>query len=289
MNCFNNNSIIGAIILALFSLQSVAQDRNEVFSVKVNDLNYTVPDKKTNAGEVIGTVLEALAGSATNTDNSFYAPAVSAAVRTALSGVRRLASVADVADAQFDISGDITSMVTHTTSRTIERKDSKGKIFKELVNNYEASIGVTLTLTELATGQQWTNSFSSNTAWFEDPSSEAQAFELAANSLKKDIVKTYNVMFPLVAEIVERGESKKDKQKEVYIDLGEANGIYKGLHFEVMETSSVAGRETRKRLGKLKVEEVLGDDISRCKVDKGSKEIKAALDSGKTLLVVSTE
>lgn len=282
-------AICMALFLSAFGVKSVAQERNAVFTVRVNDLNYAVQQSKANAGKVIGTVLEALAGESTNTDNSLFAPAVSSAVRSGISDVRRLASLASGDGAQFDLSGDITSIVTHTSSRTVERKDSKGKVYKELVNNYEASIGVTLTLTELATGQQWTNSFSANTVWYEGPTSEAQAFEMAADRLKGEITKAYNTMFPLVAEIVEGGASKKDKQKDVYIDLGEAEGVKKGMHFEVFQLSSVAGHETRKHLGKLKVEETMGDDISRCKVEKGSKEIKAAIDGGETLLVTSID
>ena len=282
-------TIEAVILMAMSIMPALAQERNCIYSVKVNDLEYAVPKQKQSAGAVIGTVLGALAGESSNSENAHRAPAVSAMVRTAFSDVRRLASVTDGAEAQFELKGAITSIVCHTSSHTHEYKDSKGKVRKELVNSYEASIGVTLILTDLASGQQWTNSFSANTSWYEDPASEADAFEKALRKLGGNVAKTYNRMFPLVAYIVEAGEVKKDKQKDVYIDLGQANGIYKGLHFEVSEVITIADRESRKRIGRLKVEETMGDDISRCKVEKGAKEIKTAIEEGKTLLVVSVD
>ena len=36
----------------------------------------------------------------------------------------------------------------------------------------------------------------------------------------------------------------------------------------------------------LKVEEVLGEEVSFCKVTKGEKEVKTALDNGSTLVVI---
>lgn len=97
----------------------------------------------------------------------------------------------------------------------------------------------------------------------------------------------YNKVFPLYASIVEAGEVKKDKQKEVYIDLGAADGVYKGLQFDVFLIKTIAGKEAKTEIGRLKIEEVEGDDISLCKVKKGGDKIKSALDEGLTLLITS--
>lgn len=51
----------------------------------------------------------------------------------------------------------------------------------------------------------------------------------------------------------------------------------------------VAGRETRKQIGRVRVREVLGDDISLCKVQKGGKDIKAAFDRGDAIVAISTD
>ena len=55
----------------------------------------------------------------------------------------------------------------------------------------------------------------------------------------------------------------------------------------VFIVKTIAGREARQQIGKLKVETVLGDDISLCKVQSGGKEIKKAIEAGEQLLVIS--
>ena len=57
----------------------------------------------------------------------------------------------------------------------------------------------------------------------------------------------------------------------------------------VYEIKTIAGREARSEVGKLRIEAVEGDDISRCKVQSGGKDIKAALDAGQKLRVISID
>ena len=52
---------------------------------------------------------------------------------------------------------------------------------------------------------------------------------------------------------------------------------------------NVAGHEAKSQIGKLKIEAVEGSDISRCKVQSGGKDIKAALDAGENLKVISID
>ena len=80
-----------------------------------------------------------------------------------------------------------------------------------------------------------------------------------------------------------------DKQKEVYIDLGAREGAYNGLHMGVYTVKMVAGKEAKKQIGKLKIEDVQGDDISLCKVQSGGRDIKKALDDGETLVIETTD
>jgi hypothetical protein len=94
---------------------------------------------------------------------------------------------------------------------------------------------------------------------------------------------------PLQANILEGGATKKDKQKEVYIDLGSNEGAFEGLHMAVYTIKIIAGREAKSQIGKLKIEAVEGVDISRCKVQSGGKDIKAALDAGQQLQVISID
>ena len=115
------------------------------------------------------------------------------------------------------------------------------------------------------------------------------AVKNALQTLRMRIVRYYNGEYPFTAHILERGAEKKDKQKEVYIDLGSAVGLREGIHFDVYTLGTIAGKETRKQIGRLKVNEIVGDEVSLCKVTSGAKDIKAALDAGQNLLVISDD
>ncbi len=115
------------------------------------------------------------------------------------------------------------------------------------------------------------------------------AIKNALESLRKKVEKFYNTAFPYTAHILERGVEKKDKQKELYIDLGAAHGLQEGTHFDVFVIGNIGGKETRKQIGRLKVKSVEGDEVSLCKVTSGGKDVKAALDAQQQLLIVSTD
>ena len=60
-------------------------------------------------------------------------------------------------------------------------------------------------------------------------------------------------------------------------------------HMGVYTVKMVAGKEAKKQIGKLKIEDVQGDDISLCKVQSGGRDIKKALDDGETLVIETTD
>ena len=103
------------------------------------------------------------------------------------------------------------------------------------------------------------------------------------------MTKFYNSAYPYTAHILERGTEKKDKQKELYINLGAQHGLREGTHFDVYIIGSIGGKETRKQIGRLRVKDIEGDEVSLCKVTSGGKDIKAALDAGSQLLIISTD
>lgn len=272
------------ILMAIFS--SFGQNPNEVFSLNIAPLTYVEPSKSATVGSVLGTLAEAAAGQSSNNRHPEVVPYIEAVVKTAFADVRRLAPVEG--ESQFSLTGDVVNVTTWTKSRTTESKDSKGKVVKTVNTDYYASITTSLTLLDTATGQTWTQKFigGGGTYYYKF---EAAAIEAALNLMQGKIVKYYNNLFPLYAQIVERGSEKKDKMNQVYIDLGSDNGIFKGLHFNVSLVGEAAGRTTEHKIGKIKVEEVQGPDISLCKVEKGKKEIKEALDNGQTLTITSID
>ena len=63
--------------------------------------------------------------------------------------------------------------------------------------------------------------------------------------------------------------------------------MYKGQQFDVFLVKTIAGKEAKTIIGRLKIEEVEGDEISLCKVTKGADMIKTALDENHVLLITS--
>lgn len=281
------NRITTTIILAISCfLTTLAQSSNEIFSLNLSPLGYVEPEKKTSVGSVLGTLAEVAAGQTSNNRHPEVVPYIEAVVKTAFSDVRRLAPVDG--EASFNLSGEVVNVSTWTKSTTTESKDSKGKVVKNVHTDYYASATVSLTLQDNSSGQIWTQKFTGGGGQYYYKS-EGAAIEGTLNLMQGKIVKYYNNLFPLTAQIVDRASEKKDKMNEVYIDLGSDNGIFKGLHFNVSVVGEVAGRVTEHKIGKIKVEEVQGPDISLCKVEKGKKEIKEALDNGANLTIISID
>jgi hypothetical protein len=272
------------LLIAIFN--SFGQNPNEVYGVGIAPLTYVEPTKSTSVGSVLGALAEVASGQTSNNRHPEVVPYIEAVVKTAFSDVRRLSPIEG--DSQFSLSGEVVNVTTWTKSRTTESKDSKGKVVKTVHTDYYASVTTSLSLLDNATGQKWTQKFTGggDTYYYK---SEAAAIEAALNVMQGKIVKYYNNLFPLYAQIVERGSEKKDKMNEVYIDLGSDNWIFRGLHFNVSVVGEAAGRTTEHKIGKIKVEEVQGPDISLCKVEKGKKEIKEALDNGQTLTITSID
>lgn len=173
-----------------------------------------------------------------------------------------------------------------TVAKTETSKDSKGN--KTTNTYYQGIINVTVNLKDAYDGalinSQTFSIYDSDLYWM---ASGEKAINNALERLTSKVANFYNKMFPLHASIVEKGEVKKDKQKQVYIDLGADDGVYKGQQFDVFLVKTIAGKEAKTLIGRIKIEEVEGDEISLCKVSKGADKIKTALDEDQTLLITS--
>lgn len=283
--------LLSFVITVMIAFVAVAQENglNPIYQIQVDELQYQVPKKKKTATAVLGVIAEVAAGRVSESNYEVYAPSVNAQVKSALTKVRRMLLV-ESPDAACDVrfSGTINHMTTTTETNVREYKDSKGKVIKENHLTYYATVGITLQMT-WADGVVQSHNFATTAYDAIGMISAEKALQSAIQVLHNKIVKFFNKEYALAANIVERGADKKDKQKEVYLDLGALNGVKEDMHFLVYEVGQVAGRETRKEVGKLRVEEVLGDDICLCKVQKGGKDIKAALDAGKRVMAFSID
>ncbi len=276
----------------VFSISAMAQEgRNERITIGMNSLNYTVKEQKS----TLSKVLDVLLTGEVTTNQEKYQDAVRAAVVKGMSQAHRISVIDDhLSKEEAARPGacyvDATVSNISTTSKTETEYIDKDKKKTRTRTYYKALIGLTMHIKDAKTDEivasPTFNIKEIDMSWIE---TQDGAMLKALERLSYYVTRYCNSWLPLKANVLEGAREKKDKQKEVYIDLGEREGAYKGLHMGVYTVKIVAGKEAKKQIGKLKIEEVQGDDISLCKVQSGSKEIKAALDAGETLVIQTTD
>lgn len=263
-------------------------DKNVIYKVAIGEFAYTPKETKSTVGSVLASVADALLTGQTTEQQSQYAEAVRASIVNGFSHVIRFRTI-DGGFQENELAGDEPALyvdgtiinISTVTKTETDKKNASTTYYRSLVS---VAVNVKDAHDDTLVDSHSFNISDSNLGWL---SSTDKAMSYALEQLTGNIRTFYNHRFPLYASIIEGGSTKKDKQKEVYIDLGEENGVYDGMQFNVYQTKTVAGKEARTEIGRLKIEEVQGDDISLCKVTRGGDRIKAALDEGTTLVVTS--
>lgn len=287
-----SNVVLKVLFLTfLFSVHSFAQgERNEKILVSLNTITFSKQNTKTSAGEVIGKVAEALVTGQISVQQKGYDDAVRASILKGISQSHRVSAI----DGSLN-SDEIPSGVKYYVDAVIPNISTATKTEvssdnKHTTMYYKAVISAILNVKDVNTNAVvHSSSFNISDLEFSWFGSSEEALTKSMDVLSRYTTRFFNSKLPLTANIVEGSRDKKDKQKEVYIDLGEEEGAIENIHFAVYQVKTIAGKEARKQIGKLKIKEVLGSDLSLCKVQRGGKEIKAALDAGENILVISTD
>ena len=275
------------------SAQDVQTNRNRTYRITLGNVQYAHHNDKMSAGEAVSKVLSGVLTGKTEVQATKYEGDVKNAIIKGLSGAHRfryndgLLQLDDIAE-KGNLVADavITNIQAKSDSRTWKDKDDKTQV----TTTYQGIVEAMLTLKDAKTGEIVTNqTFSGSGMGSSSYSDSDKAIRDAISRFSNRITVWLNKYRPLKANIIEGSVAKKDKQKEVYIDLGSSEGAIEGLHMGVFEIKTIGGHEAKSQIGKLKIEAVEGDDISRCKVTSGGKDIKAALDDGKKLQVLSNE
>lgn len=282
------------LLALMYSANIMAQaEKNVIFRTAMGELTYVEPEKKEAPKNVLGTLVEMAKAGVYNTEHH---PEFVDNVRTAIAGAvgnaRRLnvvdiVALDNVADNEtyFVCDGSIGSVTT--TSQNYEEVDSKGVKHKGV--KYTGVITATVNIREGRSGEiLLTIPINSNEYSHTYVESAEKALGNALQLVRNKITNTLNLAYPLYARVIEGESAKKDKQKEVYIDLGEQMGAFKGMTFNVYTVKIIAGREAKKEIGRLRITEVMGDDISLCKVTKGGVQIKECIDNNEELLITSS-
>lgn len=286
-------SVIMLCCVITVSAQEVQKDRNRTYRITLGNVEYAHHNEKMSAGEAVGQVLSGALTGKTSIEATKYEDDVKSSIIKGLSEAHRfryndgLLQLKDVVEeGNVVVNALITNINAASSSDTWKDKDNNTKV----TTTYTGEVDVVLTMKDAKTGEVIDNvSLNGRGMGLSTFSTSDKAIQEAINRLSNNITDWLNRKAPLQANIIEGTASKKDKQKEVYIDMGSSEGAYKGLHMGVYEVKNIGGREAKSQIGKLKIEAVEGDDISRCKVQSGGKDIKAALDAGQKLRVISID
>ena len=269
------------------------EGRNQVYRITLGNVQYAHHNEKMSAGEAVGKVLTGVLTGQTSVQATKYEEDVKNAIIKGLSAAYRfryddsLTPLSqDIREGSLIVDVNITNIQAKSSTHTW--KDTKGKI--QVSTYYTGVAEAVLALKDMKTGDVIINqTVKGQGTTSSNFSTTDQAVRDALNRLSNRVTICLNQYKPLRANIIEGSTAKKDKQKEVYIDLGSNEGAFVGLHMGVYLVKTVAGREAKSQIGKLKIEAVEGDDISRCKVQSGGKDIKAAIDEGEQLQVISID
>lgn len=275
------------------SAQDAQEGRNRTYSITLGEVQYTHHDEKMSAGDAVGQVLTGVLTGKTSVQATKYEDDVKSAIIKGLSsayrfrfnnGLIRLDDI--VEEGNLVVDALITNIQAKSSSRTWKDKDDKTHVDTWYTGTTEA----TLTLKDAKTGEVIANpTVKGQGSGNSNFDTADKAIHDAIGKLSNRITTWLNKYRPIQANILEGAAVKKDKQKEVYIDLGSSEGAFEGLHMGVYVVKTVAGREAKSQIGKLRIEAVEGDDISRCKVTSGGKDIKAAIDAGEKLKAISID
>ena len=150
---------------------------------------------------------------------------------------------------------------------------------------YEGNVNYTLTLINSETGitgisETYTNSSTGDSA--------DEAVANAAASTKGRMERFVQENFKVEATIKALDEvDPKKGVKSCYISSGSDRGIEVGQIFEVFTRIQVAGEQVDKKIGEVKVQEVMSATMSRCSVKNGGPAIKTAFENQQIITVRS--
>ena len=271
--------------------QDAQKDRNRKYNITLGNVQYAHHDEKMSADEAVGKIISGALTGKVSVEATKYEEDVKSAIIKGLSSAYRfnynngLLKVGDVVEeGNIVVDALITNIQATSDSQTMKDKDGK----EHVTTWYMGAVEAVLTLKDAKSGEVIDNptvgGWGSGNSQF---STSDKAILDAIAHLSTHVSNYLNKYRPIQANVIESGAAKKDKQKELYIDLGSSEGAFEGLSMNVYQVTTIAGREAKSKIGKVRIEAVEGDDISRCKVTSGAKDIKAALDAGEQLRVQS--
>lgn len=150
---------------------------------------------------------------------------------------------------------------------------------------YEGDVNYTLTLINTETG---VTAISETYIESSTGDSSDEAIMRAANDAKGRMNRFVQENFKVEATIKALDEvDNKKGAKSCYISIGSDKGIEAGQIFEVFSQIEIAGEKVDKKIGEVKVQEVMSGTLSRCSVKNGGPAIKSSFENQQKITVRS--
>lgn len=167
----------------------------------------------------------------------------------------------------------------HFTSLEVKSTYKDGK------TTYSTEINYTLKIVDAESGQiVATKSFTHYGSGDTSEKSITSSFSLADDDMKRFVNENFRITG--IVKTLDQVDSKKGA-RTLYITAGSNAGVEPGQPFEVFQEVEIAGEMISKKIGELKVKDVLSGTLSLCNVSKGNKEIQKAFEGGIKLTVMS--
>lgn len=194
---------------------------------------------------------------------------------------RAVSILNDFKEAEIYISVYLSKFNCHPVDH--ESKDKDGNV--KIKTDFSSSLEAQLFMVDASTGASQTIKWTLNRTGSSDPES---AERYVIDDLRSRIRSFVTTQFPFKASVIKLGEySKRGKLEDLYLSCGSNMDVTRGDIFYVFEVSDINGIESAKKLGKVKVKEITGQDSCRCSVSSGEADINTAFLNGSVVIAIS--
>lgn len=254
-------------------LEQMIVYENPSIYVTLGDIVY---EPKTAVDQVKSTVLSAITSSEVSLEMESMVPMVVEALQVGVRNPFRIRLLeGEPTEAQIEKGA-------YVFSATITGCNSTNALRDDKILDRRINVTAFVRLTNVKTGEIAASAQIGGWSWSSYYTTETEAEKAAVHNLKWDLINRINGWFPLRGHMLDKGfeKGRKQKLKEIYIDLGTDQGLAANYDVNVYTVRRIAGRIARKYIGRGKVQEVMGNDISLVKLSRGADLIKQAFDNG---------
>jgi len=256
---------------------------NSKVKIVFEDFRSDVPQpeqKKTTAADVAVAVIDALTTKGKSEKTAFHPEYANELITKAKNTILSARRATKSSDAPHTIT--VSGVVNDISTTTEYKEDKKLKGYSTVVSmsfHFVVDGNPDKTYDKIFKG--------TGTSYFYNVSVN-ESVSYAINELTAYLKRYMNNFMPICGRITELTEfNKKGVLKKVCIDVGSNWGITYSHNFIVYVKDAQTGKSNR--IGRIRVSDFKGEDMSFCRIKEGAEEIVKALNEGKDVYVESNE